>query len=477
MAQAEKITALYCRLSAEDEQNGESNSIVNQKAILSEYATNHGFTNLRFYVDDGITGATFDRADFNRMIADVEQYLIGTVIVKDLSRLGRNYLEAGRYTEMVFPSYDVRFIAIGENVDSAEGLSDYLPFNNLMNEWYCRDISRKQRAVIQNKGNNGIRLTTRAIYGIEEREFISNQYPYLWSVNSILTMLSKQEYCGDTVNFRSEKLSYKSKKVTHYTPDHYKIFPNTHPAIISREDFARVQELLSKSRRIKPLEETTLFSGYAFCADCGNRMHILRTRTNKYHISSYVCAGYRKKISVCTTHYIRTDDIYNLVLAEIQRLIVFVHDDPKGFKAMVRQKLSKEYELDDMSVKNNLTKAQERIAEIDKYIQSLFEEKVRINITQDIFASLSRKYSDEKAELNLEVEKLLRTESTQKDLVKRINSFCSIVENFPEVSEITPEVVSIFIDKVLVYEGKKTPGKRKKTHKIKALFNGIGELD
>jgi DNA invertase Pin-like site-specific DNA recombinase len=168
MAQAEKITALYCRLSAEDEQNGESNSIVNQKAILSEYAANHGFTNLRFYVDDGITGATFDRADFNRMIADVEQYLIGTVIVKDLSRLGRNYLEAGRYTEMVFPSYDVRFIAIGENVDSAEGLSDYLPFNNLMNEWYCRDISRKQKAVIQNKGNNGIRLTTRAIYGYKK---------------------------------------------------------------------------------------------------------------------------------------------------------------------------------------------------------------------------------------------------------------------------------------------------------------------
>ena len=176
-------------------------------------------------------------------------------------------------------------------------------------------------------------------------------------------------------------------------------------------------------------------------------------------------------------HYIRKKVLTELVLAEIQRLLLIMNNDPKGFKAMIRQKLSKEYELDDISVKNKLTKAQERIAEIDNYIQSLFEEKVRGNITQDIFASLSRKYSDEKTELNLEIEKLLRAESTQKDLVKRINNFCSIVENFPEVSEITPEVVSIFIDKVLVYEGKKTPGKRKKTPEIKVLFNGIGELD
>ncbi len=529
MAQAEKITALYCRLSAEDEQNCESNSIINQKAILSEYAANHGFTNLRFYVDDGITGATFDRADFNRMIADVEQFLIGTVIVKDLSRLGRNYLEAGRYTEMVFPSYDVRFIAIGENVDSAEGLSDYLPFNNLMNEWYCRDISRKQKAVIQNKGNKGIRLTSKAIYGykkspedkrkwiidepaaevvrkiyalflsgygaqkiantLEEEKVLcpsaylgiknarlySNQYPYLWSVNTIITMLSKQEYCGDTVNFRSEKLSYKSKKVIHYSPDQYKVFPDTHPAIISREDFARVQELLSKSRRLKPIEETALFSGFAFCADCGSRMHIMRTRAKRNDY--YVCSGYRKKHKDCTSHYTRSDSMNELVLAEIQRLIEFMHDDPKGFKAMVKQKLSKEYELDDMTVKNKLTQVQERIAEIDNYIQSLFEEKVRGNITQDIFASLSRKYSDEKTELNLEVEKLLRAESAQKDLIKRINNFCSIVENFSEVNEITPEIVSIFIDKILVYEGKKTPGNCRTTHKIRVFFNGIGELD
>ena len=213
-------------------------------------------------------------------------------------------------------------------------------------------------------------------------------------------------------------------------------------------------------------------------ADCGSRMHVARTRAEiSSNPSSYICSGYRKKIKDCTIHYIREKVLTELVLAEIQRLLLLMNNDPKGFKAMVKQKLSKEYELDDISVKNKLTKAQERIAEIDNYIQSLFEDKVRGNITQDIFASLSRKYSDEKTELNLEVEKLLRAESTQKDLVKRINNFCSIVENFSEVNEITSEIMSIFIDKILVYEGKKMPSNCRLTPKIKVFFNEIGELN
>ena len=532
MAQAEKITALYCRLSAEDELKGESNSISHQKEMLSEYAANHGFTNCRYYVDDGITGATFDREDFNRMIADVEQYLIGTVIVKDLSRLGRNYLEAGRYMEMVFPSYDVRFIAIGDHVDSAEGLSDILPFNNLMNEWYCRDISRKQRAVVQTKGNSGKRLTTRAIYGYKkspedknvwiideyaaavvqkifalflagygttkiaktlEAEKIlcpsaylgciknkgfAKQNPYLWACQTVKHMLSKQEYCGDTVNFRSERISYKNRKQIHHTPDQYKIFKNTHPAIISREDFARTQELLLKCRRINPINETAIFSGYAVCADCGSRMHISRTRGDcKTHPDCYICAGYRRKIRDCTSHYIREETLKELVLAEIQKLLKLINDNPRSFKAMIGEKLSKENELDVQQTKIKLSEIQKRIAEIDKYIQVLFEDKVRGNITQDIFANLSRKYTDEKIELNAEVEKLLRAESTQKDLVKRINNFYAIVENFSEITELTPAIMSTFIDRIEVFEGEKIPKTCMKSGKIKVFFNGIGALD
>ena len=380
--QAEKITALYARLSSEDDQKGESNSITHQKAILKEYATSHGFTNCRFYVDDGITGVTFEREAFQKMIEDVEQGLVGTVIVKDLSRLGRNYLVTGQYTELIFPSYDVRFIAISDNVDSDEGLSDLLPFSNLINEWYCRDISRKQKAVIQQKGNAGQRLTSRAIFGyrkspedkhiwlidetaaevvrliftlydngysttqiahnLESKQILSPAAysghvketstakinPYLWSVQTITQILSKPEYCGDTVNFRSEKPSYKSKRIIWHDPKDYKIFPNTHDPIIDRDLFERVQERLSKRKRVQRMEGNPLFSGYLVCADCGSKLYPNRAR--KTQTTNYFCSGYRKAIRSCTSHYIREDKLTELVLAEIQSVIEDYKKNPKA---------------------------------------------------------------------------------------------------------------------------------------------------
>lgn len=463
------------------------------------------------------------------MIADIEQGLVGTVIVKDLSRLGRNYLVTGQYTEIIFPSYNVRFIAISDNVDSAEGLSDLLPFSNLINEWYCRDISRKQRAVIQQKGNAGQRLTTRAIYGykksaedkhkwvidetaaevvrlifdlylkgygitkichyLESQHILSpsayfgrirsdgvaHERPYYWYIQTVTQILSKQEYCGDTVNFRTEKVSYKSKRINYYDPKDYKIFRDTHEAIIDRDVFEQVQIRLAQRKRIPPIAEKPLFSGYAVCADCGKRMYIMRSRCTEN--ISYMCAGYRKVVQSCTSHYIREDKLTELVLAEIQSVVEDYNKSPKGFAKRIQQKLSNEGMHNAKQAQKNLSKISERLAEIEVYIQHLFEEKVKGNITQDVFANLSKKYYDEKSELLAERESLNRVENASKELVKKFNHFIAIVENIEAVTEVTPDILRELVDRIEVFEGVKIPKSRMKSAKIKVYFNGIGALD
>lgn len=527
--QAELITALYARLSAEDDQKGESNSITHQKAILKEYAASHGFTNCQYYVDDGITGTTFDREAFKRMIADIEQGLVGMVIVKDLSRLGRNYLVTGQYTKIIFPSYNVRFIAINDNVDSDEGLSDLLPFSNLINEWYCRDISRKQRAVIQQKGNAGQRLTTRAIYGykksaedkhkwevdetaakvvrliydlylkgygmskiahyLESEQILSptayfgrikpnktaEVNPYIWSAQTIAMILSKQEYCGDTVNFRTEKVSYKTKKIVFHDPKDYKIFKETHEPIINREVFEKAQIKLAQRKRASPIADPPLFSGYLVCADCGCKMYSMRTR--KMINDIYICSGYRKAIKSCTAHYILEEKLKELVLGEIQRVIADYKENPKAFTKKIQRKFNAEGTLNAKQAQKRLSDITERIAEIEVYIQYLFEEKVKGNITQDVFANLSKKYADEKAELLAERESLNRVENKNKQFVKKFNHFIAIVENIKTVSEVTPDILRELIDRIEVFEGEKIPKSRMKSAKIKVFFNGIGSLN
>ena len=531
-ANAELITALYTRLSADDELNGESNSITHQKAILSDFASNHGFTNCRYYVDDGISGTTFDRPDFIRMISDIENGLVGTVIVKDLSRLGRDYLRVGQYTEMVFPDNNVRFISISDNIDSLEGMSDFMPFHNLINEWYARDISRKQRAVIQNKGHAGQRLTTRAIYGYKKDEqdkklwvideeaaaivrrifalFISGksqqqianiffaekvicpsaylghirkgscaeQNPFIWSAATVSVILSKQEYCGDTVNFRTERKSYKSKKLIRHTKEEQCIFKDTHPAIIDRDTFERAAELLSHKRRIHPIEEMPLFHDKVFCADCGSRMHILRSNDrNDKHPDCYICSGYRKKIKVCTSHYIREKVLESEVLQEICSVLHEAKSDRSGFKVKVQQILNQRNIYSQQECKKMLAEAQARVAEVDSFIQSAFEEKVRGNITQEVFASLTKKYSDEKATLSATITNLLKAESEQKQTEKSIARFYTVIDKYETIEQLTPEILMDFIDRVEVYEGTKITGVRQKQPNIAVFFIGVGCLN
>ena len=353
--QTGKITALYVRFSYDDGIDAESGSIEHQKSLLKSYAESNGFTNLSYYADDGYTGTNFNRPDFQRMLSDINKGLVSTVIVKDMSRLGRNYLMVGQYVEMEFPKHNVRFIAISDNVDSAKGMNDLLPINNLMNEWYSRDISKKVRAMIRQKGNSGQSISSKLPYGyyntpedkqnwlIDEsaakvvREIFdlylnqsfgmyqiaqilkAKEVPRptyhrrlakglkveaddlcVWSASVVRGILQHREYVGDTVNFRTEITSYKNKKVIHNDDDKLRIFPNTHPAIIDRETFQRVQDKIEKEIRHTRNVHSYLFADQLYCMDCHSRMHGRQCYLKgKRSLPAYECSTYRKSKGCC----------------------------------------------------------------------------------------------------------------------------------------------------------------------------------
>lgn len=523
-----KITALYARLSADDELKGESNSISNQKQILQEYALLNSFENCKFYIDDGYSGTTFDRPDFNQLVNDVENDLIGTVIVKDLSRFGRNYLKVGYYTEVVFPEKGIRFISITDNVDSNsdEGINEFVPFKNIMNDWYAKDISRKQRAVIQSKGNAGKRLTTRAIYGYkkdENKEWIideetadvvrkifqlcldgygvqmianylfakkiknpsaylgqirtngiANTNPYLWSAQTISGILSRQEYCGDTVNFKSQKRSCMSKQIIKFDPSEYKIFPNTHKAIISREDFKKVQEIRSRRKRISPIQERVMF-GSIFCGDCGSKMYIMRSRNwKKQKPDCYVCSSSRKNAS-CSSHYIQEKVLIEYVTEAINRLLLTNNDTDKLYKRIQNDIIKRNHERY-QELDKKISEAQERITEIDNIIENLYEDKVRGNITLDVFQKLSNNFSKEQTTLNKFIFEHSR-ECTNVNIDKsNVSDFINVVNKYETgIKKLTPEIVDDFIEQIEIFEAKKIDGKRQQ--KINIHFKGIGLVD
>ena len=526
----ERIAALYVRLSQDDELKGESNSITHQKAILEDYAISNGFFNYHFYADDGFTGTNFDRPGFQRMLSDIKKGLVGTVIVKDLSRLGRNYLEVGQYTEVLFNTYDVRFIALSDNVDSANGSNDMLPFHNIMNEWYARDISRKQRAVIQNKGNAGQRLTTRAIYGYKKTEnkqwvideeaaevvrkiyelFLggmgvnaiaayllkaeipspsvhqncvrpgsyAEKNPYIWSAQTISDILTKQEYCGDTVNFRTERKSFKSKDIIHHDKDEQKIFLNTHEAIIDRETFEKVQLIVGRKKRIPSERQPSLFGSMVFCADCKNRMHLMRTyNADKSHPASYCCSGYRKKIKECTSHYIRETVLYDEVLHQLQTAAMEYAVNKSGFKKRVKSLLLKRNSISRGETEKKLSETNARISEIDGIIKKLYEDKLRGELTTMIFATLAKSYEEERTELVKQVTRLSELSYEEEQTLKSVDRFLTALDKYQSVDKLSTEVLYDLIEKIEVHEGVAVPGKRQKSCKVDVYFIGVGILD
>lgn len=527
MKAADKLTALYCRLSQDDELKGESNSITHQKEILSEYANKNGFVNCRFYVDDGISGTTFQREGFGRMLDDIQNGFVSTVIVKDLSRFGRDYIMSGYYTEIVFHQYDVQFISISDNVDTFSGAGlDFLPFHNLMNDWYARDISKKQKAVIRSKGNSGKRLNPHPPYGYKKDEnkqwiidepaaevvrkifrlfveehkgihYIANylmlnkilsprayygdirsgsyaeKNPYLWTTSTVGGILDHQEYCGDTVNFKTEKKFYKSKKITHNSVEDFKIFPDTHEAIIEREIFQRAQEIRAKKHRHTRFEEPALFEKILFCPDCGRIMYLRRQHSkNKPY---YVCSGYAKYLKDCSAHYIGEEKLKNLVFSEINRLFHYAKKDYDKFKSSINRQVISINANNLNSIEKDIAGTKQKIGELQESLSSMYMDKIKGNITLKVFNSLSEENVKQQNNLKEKIEILESEALAVKKSSSSVKDFLICLEKHISIDELTYDLLHDLIEKIEVHEGVGT--KKKKVHQIDIYYKGIGLID
>ena len=525
----EVITAIYCRLSVDDELSGESNSITHQKEMLGEYAQKKGFGNVKFYVDDGYSGTNFNRPAFKELIQDIDAGFVGTVIVKDMSRLGRDYLKVGYYSEVYFGEAGVHFIAVNDNVDNTiETDSDFTPFRNIMNEWYAKDTSKKVRAVIRAKGMSGKTTCNCPPYGYtkdkegkwhvenEAAEIIRQIYamcikgfgpmqiskklnemgaispvvwkskvgwnyklekvdhPELWTVTAVRRILSNPIYLGHTINFRTKKKSYKSHSVVFLPKEDWVIFENTHEAIIDQDTFDTVQKLREGVKRRLSIDgEMSIFSGLLYCADCGAKMYLNRHRGNEK--DAFNCASYRKeKERICTSHYITLHAVENIVLYDLQRVLGMARDNEEEFVAMLQEKNKRVTTKELADKKKTCEEADRRIEALDRIIESLYEDKVSGTLSEERFIKMSKKYEREQAELAENV-KVLRSElsAAQKETAD-INKFLRLVKKYTEITELKPEIVRTFIDKIYIHKGEKAQGGHRQT--IEIIYNCVGAI-
>ncbi|MCI1769937.1 MAG: recombinase family protein [Mageeibacillus sp.] len=527
------ITALYCRLSRDDELQGDSNSIKNQKAILQKYAADNGFGNIQFFVDDGYSGTTFDRPDWQRLSGMIDEGQIGTLIVKDMSRLGRDYLQVGMLTEMVFPNNDVRFIAVNNGVDSVNGTeNDMTPFINLFNEFYAKDTSRKIRAVFKAKGNAGKPLCTNPPYGyikdpedknhwiIDEtaaevvREIFhlcvqgygvskianiitakhimnptahakalgigvsdnrSTADDYKWGNSTISHMLTRQEYIGSTVNFKTYRKSYKQKKQLKNDPDNWQIFEGTHEAIIDSETFAIVQRLREGRRRVTPMGEMPILSGMLFCADCGAKLYQVRHRGWTHDKEHFVCATYRKVKGGCSSHQIRNVVVEELLLDGIRNITAFARDHEDEFVQMVTDKTRAEVNKNLRDTRKELEQAELRIKKLDGIIRKLYEDNIDGKVSDDRFAKMTASYEDEQRTLEFQINKLKSTITTESERTANADAFLKLVRKYTDLQELNAEIIREFVEKIYVYKAEKSPTGRR-TQKVKIIWNCIGEF-
>lgn len=528
------ITALYCRLSRDDDFEGDSNSIVHQKEMLLAYAQKNGFFDTEFYVDDGYSGTNFERPEFKRMMCDIEDGKVKTIIVKDMSRFGREYLQVGTYTELIFPERGVRFIAVNDGVDSDKGDNDFTPFRNIINEWYAKDTSKKVKAVIKSKANAGKSITNFPSYGyifdendidnwliddtaadIVRRifsEFISGKTisdiahrlsadkilnplnhkrlytfknkrasfgdnAYKWCPSTISWILDNEIYIGTVVDFKTYSLSYKSKKRIPTPESERKVIPNHHPPIIDPDTWNAVRNLRKFKRKYTKNNDIPLFSGYVFCADCGARMSYFsrsRLRKNGSSNSGYMCSTYKRRDG-CSTHYIRDEVLKELVLERIRSVTDFVRNSEKEFLSIVSKTSENVSKREKNSVSKNMAKAQKRENELNMLLSALYEDKVAGSITIEAFNRLSEKYLDEQHQLEEKMgelnEKLEKLDKVKAD----VSGFVKLVKSYTEVTEVTPDILAMFIDKILIHKAEKIDGKR--TIKVDIYFKGIGNMD
>ena len=524
----QRITALYARLSRDDEKDGISGSIQNQRAILEKYASDNCLPNPRFFFDDGYSGVSFTRPAFMEIMELAEQGLVANLVVKDHSRLGRNRLIVGQLLEEDFIRLNIRYIAIMDNIDTANGVSDIVPMQDLFNEWHAKNTSDKVRRVMQSRGNTGIPLTTNVPYGYKKdpedknRWIVDKQaaevvqrifqlcisglgptqiakklkadgvltpseyqrsigvncptklpeYPHKWCSHTVAEILDRQEYVGDTVNFRTYRQSFKLKKQLDRPQEEWKVFPNTHPAIIDRETFALVQTLRQHRRRPTRTGAVSMFSGLLYCADCGNKLGYSATNNYKREQAYFFCSGYRKNTDLCSAHYIRERVVEQLVLEGLQRLLWYVQVYEKRFaqEQMERFGLQEKKEL---TVKRReLDKAKQRVSEIDQLIQKSYEDMAKGLLSEERFATLMVSLENEQRHLKEDIPALEDSLNATVDKADDLQKFIERARRITRLTELTPEIVHEFIDKIVVSKPEKIYGKRHQ--RVDIHYNTIG---
>ncbi|RHN08938.1 DUF4368 domain-containing protein [Roseburia intestinalis] len=492
-----RITALYERLSRDDELAGDSNSIVNQKKMLEDYAKSNGYTDLVHFTDDGYSGGNFDRPGWKEMLRQIEDGSIGAVIVKDMSRVGRDYLQVGFYTEVFFREKGVHFVAISNGVDSdINTSSEFAPFLNIMNEWYLRDCSRKIKAVLQAKGRDGKPITNNPPYGYikdpEDKNRCDMLKPYEWAGVSVVRMLEKPEYMGDTVNFRTKKLSYKDKVAVKNDSDEIVVFTDTHEAIIDRKTWYMVQELRKTKRRINTEGESNPFVGKIFCADCGGKMHYrnegkragrkwrgLPDGSVRTTPACYNCGNYNNSHDqsgkVCCSHNIQAKVIDQFVLETIQYACKSVRMDERAFVESIRSASEIWEQSEAKKLKAALKHQEKRYAELDILLKKVYEDNALGRLPDKRYEMLSAGYEKEQAELEQSI-KACREQLTQYDEdTDRTEEFLALVHKYTDITELTPVIINEFVDKILVHKAEKIDGER--VMEIEIYLNFIGKVE
>lgn len=492
-----RITALYERLSRDDELAGDSNSIVNQKKMLEDYAKSNGYTDLVHFTDDGYSGGNFDRPGWKEMLRQIEDGSIGAVIVKDMSRVGRDYLQVGFYTEVFFREKGVHFVAISNGVDSdINTSSEFAPFLNIMNEWYLRDCSRKIKAVLQAKGRDGKPITNNPPYGYikdpEDKNRCDMSKPYEWAGVSVVRMLEKPEYMGDTVNFRTKKLSYKDKVAVKNDSDEIVVFTDTHEAIIDRKTWYMVQKLRKTKRRINTEGESNPFVGKIFCADCGGKMHYrnegkragrnwrgLPDGSVRTTPACYNCGNYNNSHDqsgkVCCSHNIQAKVIDQLVLETIQYACKSVRMDERAFVESIRSASEIREQSEAKKLKAALKHQEKRYAELDILLKKVYEDNALGRLPDKRYEMLSAGYEKEQAELEQSI-KTCREQLTQYDEdTDRTEEFLALVHKYTDITELTPVIINEFVDKILVHKAEKIDGER--VMEIEIYLNFIGKVE
>ena len=526
---ADGLTALYVRLSNDDKLEGESNSIATQKKILERYCKEHGYTGLRYYVDDGVSGVTFDREGFQAMLADIKAGKIARVLVKDMSRFGRDYLQVGMFTDVLFPSMGVHFVAVNDGVDSKRGENEFAAIRNIFNEMYARDTSKKIRATWQNKGrsehltvlppygyqkdqNNpkrwivdevaaavvqkifalcmdGLGTTQIAGWLREQKMLCPSAYrvscgqksphkppknPYKWTAQTISNTLRKLEYLGHTVNFKTTKESYKSGKVLYNDPDNWTIIENTQEPIIDAGVFWTVQNIRLGRRRLTKSGIPDMFAGLVFCPDCGNKLY----RTNRYSgrdTHFYSCATYHANNvpRECSSHCIGNRALEKIVLLNLQEAIAYVSRHEKEFIRELADISITERDRELAKSKTEFAKAESRITAIDDIIKRLLEDNYSGKLTDERFIKLSGDYEREQAELKKTADALRRDIKDREKFKTDVKNFVALTKEYTDIQELDAPVLLAFINRIYVYER----DKQAKTQEVEIVYNFIGAFD